>query len=193
MIHRDLLPLSRSLRARRRARESAVADTDRRRMKGTRMRATLCSALILAAAVVFAAPVVADAPVSGTYRANGKDAKLAYAVAVKHEPFSGKEAVTIVFTEKDPSTEKKPDITASFGKLGNALIVTITKDGSVIGCEVAHTALKHMGASTIGRLKLQDLKWQGPVLKGRLTTGGPVDLFDEKWEADLTFDVKAPS
>ena len=152
------------------------------------------STLLLAVGVAaVVASVAADAPVSGTYRANGKDAKLAYALAVKHEPFGGKEAVTIIFSEKDPSTEKRPDITASFGKLGSALIVTLTRDGSVIGCEVAHSALKHSGASTIGRLKSQDFKWQGGMLKGRLTTGGPADLFDEKWEADLTFDVKGPS
>jgi hypothetical protein len=130
--------------------------------------------------------------VSGTYRANGKDAKLAHAVAVKREAFSGREAVTIVLSEKDPGRQEKPDFVAGFGELGSALVVSITKDGSVFSCQVAHAALKHMGASTSGQLKVEGFAWDGGKVRGRLTTGGPAKLFDESWEADLTFEAKAP-
>jgi hypothetical protein len=40
---------------------------------------------------------------------------------VKREPFSGKEAITVILTEKDPKSVQKPEFDASFGKLGSAL------------------------------------------------------------------------
>jgi hypothetical protein len=147
---------------------------------------------IVAAAVVCAlvAPVGSQTMVKGSYRANGQEAKLAYVLATKAEAFAGKEAVTLILTEKDPSKQKNPEITASFGDLGSALIVGISKDGGIHSCQVAHTALKRMGANSIGKLKVEGLQWSGGTVKGRLTTGGPVDLFDEKWEVDVTFEAK---
>jgi hypothetical protein len=41
-------------------------------------------------------------------------------------------------------------------------------------------------------LQLEGLKWEGELVKGKLTTKGPAKLFDETWEADLTFETKAP-
>jgi len=151
---------------------------------------TLAAAALLGAVALPAAGQ--DPPVKGTYRANGKDAKLTHIVAVKHEPFSGKEAVTLVFTEKDPKGEKSPEITVSFGSLGSALIVGVTRDGGVFSCEVAHTALEHMGASSLGKLKTDGLTFSDGTVRGRLTTSGPVPLFDETWEVDLTFNAKLP-
>ena len=57
--------------------------------------------------------------VSGIFRGNGKEAKLAYVSAQWREPFNGKPGIMLVFTEKDHSKEKKPDMGAMFGKYGS--------------------------------------------------------------------------
>jgi hypothetical protein len=39
---------------------------------------------------------------------------------------------------------------------------------------------------------LQDYHSQGGQIWGHLTSGGPIDVFDEKVAIDLTFHTKAP-
>lgn len=146
----------------------------------------------LVASLSVPAVALAANTVSGVYRANGKDAKLLHAVAVPHEDFAGQKAITVVFTENEPKDGKDPSIGASFGRYGSALVVSILRDGSVFGCEVAHQALEHMGASSIGKLEADNLQWANGELSGHLTTHGKTSLFEESWEVDLTFAVKQP-
>ena len=155
-----------------------------------RSRALLsCCCLIVTATVLVAA---AAPSVSGLYRGNSKDARLAYVIAVAHEDFNGQPAVTLVFTEQDTAGDPQADVKAPFGEFGSALVVSLLRDGSVFACEVGHTALKHMGASSIGKLKTEDFKWARGEVRGKLSTLGPVGLFEETWEVDLTFRVKLP-
>jgi hypothetical protein len=49
-----------------------------------------------------------------------------------------------------------------------------------------------MGANSLGKLTVERLQWGGGTVKGRLVTRGPVALFDETWEVDLTFEVRTP-
>src|SRR5262245_41428946 len=57
--------------------------------------------------------------VTGIFKGNGKDAKLAYVSAHWREPFGDKPSIVLVFTEKDHSKDKKPDFNAGFGKFGS--------------------------------------------------------------------------
>jgi hypothetical protein len=104
-------------------------------MSNTRLIGTTLGLLVAAA---FAR--AEDAPVSGVFKGNGKEAKLAYITATKGEPFMDKPTIVLVMTEKDHSKEAKPHIGAMFGRFGSALIVTVQPDGSIIGCEVVHQA-----------------------------------------------------
>jgi hypothetical protein len=151
----------------------------------------ILSASLLASCWLSAAALAAGC-VSGVYRANGQEAKLAYAVAVPHEDFAGQHAITVVFTEKQPESGKDPSIGASFGHYGSALVVSILRDGSVFGCEVANLALNNTGASSIGKLKAENLQCTTGELAGHLTTQGKTSLFEESWEVDLNFKVKQP-
>src|SRR5260221_14004171 len=63
---------------------------------------------VCAVATSFA--VAEDAPVSGTFKGNGKEAKLAFVTALKGEPYLDKPTIVLVMTEKDHSQEKKPEI-----------------------------------------------------------------------------------
>ena len=65
--------------------------------------------------------------VTGIFKGNGKDAKLACVSAHWREPFADKSSIVLVFTEKDHSKDKKPDFNAGFGKFGSALVVRCTK------------------------------------------------------------------
>jgi hypothetical protein len=90
--------------------------------------------------------------VTGIFKGNGKDAKLAYVSAHWREAFGDKPSMVLVFTEKDHSKDKKPDFNAGFGKFGSALIVSLHEDGDIFGCEVVHSALKHQNFSSIGKI-----------------------------------------
>jgi hypothetical protein len=133
-----------------------------------------------------------DPPVSGVYKGNGQEAKLAYVSSKKGETFADKPTIVLVFTEKDHSKAKKPDFDALFGKYGSALIITVHEDGSVVGCQVAHTALKKSGFSSVGRIKMSDFKLENGKMQGKLSTGGEDEFFGDKWEVDIKFQAKAP-
>ena len=152
----------------------------------------LFAAALLAA---LAAPATADdkkeaAPVSGTFTGNGKEAKLAF-VSSKKSDF-GKDKVTLIFTEKDHSKEKDAETAAMFNKCGSALIITVTPEGKVTGCQVCHEAHKKSGFNDIGTLETKEFKIADGKITGQLTTGGVKETFGEKWEVKLTFEVKKP-
>jgi len=125
--------------------------------------------------------------VTGVFKGNGKDAKLAYVSAHWREPFSDKPSMVLVFTEKDHSKDKKPDFNAGFGKFGSALIVSLHEDGDIFGCEVAHGALKHQNFSSIGKINTNDFEYADGQVKGELTTDGSADVFGESWEVNVKF------
>ena len=125
--------------------------------------------------------------VTGEFKGNGKDAKLAYVSAHWREPFGDKPSIVLVFTEKDHSKDKKPDFNAGFGKFGSALIVSLHEDGDIFGCEVAHSALKHQNFSSIGKINTNDFEYADGKVQGGLTTDGPADVFGESWEANVKF------
>src|SRR5258708_2689759 len=125
--------------------------------------------------------------VTGVFKGNGKDAKLAYVSAHWREPFGDKPSIALVFTEKDHSKDKKPDFNAGFGKFGSALIVSLHEDGDLFGCEVAHTALKHQNFSSIGKINTNDFEYADGQVKGELATDGAADVFGETWEVDVKF------
>lgn len=149
-------------------------------MKHTLTRTLALTALLMAASVATAA----DPAVTGTFMGNGKDGKLAFAIAKKSEPFSGKETVEVTLTEKD--TGGNP-FKAVFGEFGSALVLKIDSAGDIIGCQVVHSAHQKQGFSSLGRIKAENYKLDQGVISARVTTGGEVDTFGEKWAVDLTF------
>ena len=153
-------------------------------------RRTLSFAVVLALALGAAGLAGAAGEVSGKYVGNGTPAKLAHALVLPHEEFSGKKAYTLVLTEKDPAKQEKPDFWASFGKLGHALIINVDVEGGIFGTQVAHQGLEKSGFSSSGSLSVEGFKLDGGMLSGRFYTDGVQEFFGDKWEVDLT--VKAP-
>src|SRR5437667_623545 len=125
--------------------------------------------------------------VTGVFKGNGKDAKLAHVSAHWREPFSDKPSMVLVFTEKDHSKDKKPDFNAGFGKFGSALIVSLHEDGDIFGCQVVHTAHKKQGFSSIGQIKTNNFQFADGQVQGELTTDGQAEAFGETWEVNLKF------
>jgi hypothetical protein len=125
--------------------------------------------------------------VSGVFKGNGKEGNLAYASAQWREPFSDKTSIELVFTEKDQSKTKKPEMDAMFGKLGSALIISVHEDGSIFGCQVVHSAHKKQGFSSIGNIEMPEFTYSDGKVEGELSTNGEVDTFGEKWEVKLKF------
>jgi hypothetical protein len=125
--------------------------------------------------------------VTGEFKGNGKDAKLAFVSAHWREPFGDKPSIVLVFTEKDHSKDKKPDFNAGFGKFGSALIVSLHEDGDIFGCEVVHSALQHKNFSSIGTIKTNDFEYADGQVKGELTTDGQAEIFGETWGVNVKF------
>ena len=125
--------------------------------------------------------------VTGSFKGNSKDARLAYVSARWGEPFSGKSGIVLVFTEKDHSKESKPDISAMFGKFGSALIISLHEDGEIYGCQVVHSAHQKQGFSSIGNIETTDFTYGDGKVEGELTTNGQVDTFGETWDVNLKF------
>ena len=151
-----------------------------------------CGVAVLA--LVLAGPVAGDekksAPVSGKFTGNGQEAKLAHASASKHD--SNQDWTVLIFTEKDHAKAKNPQTKALFGDFGSALVITVTPEGTVVGCSAVHAAHKKSGFTDIGTLETADFKIADGKVSGKLTTGGVKDTFGEKWEVDLKFEVKKP-
>jgi hypothetical protein len=133
-----------------------------------------------------------QAPVSGLFKGNGKEAKLVYVSALKGEPLADKPTIVLVMTEKDHLKEKKPYIKAGFGHFGSALIVTVYHDGKIVGCEVAHTAHEKGAFTALGDLTMKDFKLDDGKIEGKLATKGEVKTFGQTWEVNLKFKAKAP-
>lgn len=125
--------------------------------------------------------------VTGLFKGNGKEAKIAYVSAHWQEPFGDKASMKLVFTEKDHSKVKKPDFDAAFGKLGSALIISLHEDGGIFGCQVVHTAHSKQGFSSIGSIRTNNFKYEDGKVEGELTTDKQVDTFGETWEVNLKF------
>jgi hypothetical protein len=133
-----------------------------------------------------------EPPVSGLFRGNGQEARLQYVSAHRSKSSQDKPTVVLIFTEKDHSKDKNPRFGAGFGRFGSALVITVDHEGDIIGCEVAHSAHAKSGFTDIGRMKLSDYKIADGKVKGKLSSGGEVETFGEKWEVKLKFEVKAP-
>ena len=125
--------------------------------------------------------------VTGVFKGNGKEAKLAYVSAHWREPFNNQPGMVLVFTEKDPSKDEKPDFNAAFGKFGSALIISLHEDGGIFGCQVVHTAHEKQGFSSIGQIKTNNFQFADGQVQGELTTDGQVEVFGETWEVNLKF------
>lgn len=130
--------------------------------------------------------------VNGTFLGDGKDGNIQHLIVQKREPFSDQAAIRLVFTEKDPAGSQKPDFDAGFKKLGSALIISVHRDGGIFGCEVAHSAHEKSPFSALGEIKMEDFVVTASTVSGRITTGGELDAFGQKWNVNLTFSAPLP-
>lgn len=163
----------------------------------SRKSAAAILALLVANYSLAQAPAKLDPPVkptvTGKFVGNGKNAAIKYVTVEEHERFSDQDAITLIFTEKDPAAVKKPSFDAMFGKLGSSLILNVHYDGGIFGCQVAHSAHQKQGFSSIGEIKMVDFKIAGGNVSGHVSTGKELDAFGEKWEVDLTFAAPMPA
>jgi hypothetical protein len=156
----------------------------------------LCLALCVAAFAgsMFVSSLCAadDSSVSGLFKGNGKEAKLAFVSARKGEPFADKPTTVLILTEKDHSKDKRADIKAGFGDYGSALVITFNDEGKIVGCVIAHSAHKKSGFSSVGNITMTDFKRDDGKIQGKISTKGEQEFFGDKWEINLSFKTPAP-
>jgi hypothetical protein len=142
-----------------------------------------------------AAAQAPGAPVSGIYVANGQPAVLTDASVRADDPVDGKPVHAFVFTAA-PQAEVVDVINdARQGKLGDAIIIRVDDDGSIIGADLAHHGLKngdHGWVSTVGVLSINNYRVAGGVITGHVTSGGPHEFGGQQINVDFTFHTKAP-
>jgi hypothetical protein len=98
-----------------------------------------------------------------------------------------------VFTAKDQGNDDKAATDALFGNFGDAIIIRLEPDGTVIGADVIHSGLQSPGSVSIGGVfTVKNYSAANGQISGQLTTNGPTDVFDHKLNVDLTFHTKAP-
>jgi hypothetical protein len=156
--------------------------------------AVVASAATPAAPASSAAPAAAGPAVSGSFTGNGKPAVLTQVTAHKDDPFDDQPVTSLVFTAKDQAGDDKAAFDALFGKFGDAIVIKVEPDGSVIGADIVHSDLQSPSGSVSisGVFTLKDYKAAGGQISGHLTSGGPTDVFGQKVDVDLTFHTKAP-
>ncbi|HXQ11003.1 MAG TPA: hypothetical protein VN805_08415 [Caulobacteraceae bacterium] len=152
------------------------------------------SAAPTSAAAAAAAPTpVAGPAVSGSYTVDGKAAVLTQVTTHKDDPFDGQPVTDLVFTAKDQAGDAKAADDALFGNFGDAMVVKIEPDGSVIGADIVHSGLKEQGSVSLsGVLTVKNYQGAGGQISGELTSAGPTDVFGQKVDVDLTFHTAAP-
>lgn len=155
-----------------------------------RFKSYCAAALVI---VLVSAGAFAQSKVSGVFKGNDKPATLTQVTAHKGEE-SGKPVTILVFSSKDQAGNPKPDFDALFGKFGDALVVKVFADGQVYSGDIVHSNLDAPGGSiqTFGVLKISDYKLADGKISGHLTSNGPHEFHDLKWEVDLTFESTAP-
>jgi hypothetical protein len=131
--------------------------------------------------------------VKGKYVGNGKEAKLAFAVVVPHDPWQDEPAYTLVLSEKDPGKSTSASTEALFGKLGDALTISFTKSGKVIGTQVCHQSLKKAGFSSIGVMEVEGFKLDGGSVSARFFTKAEQEFFGDRWSVDLSAKAALPA
>lgn len=136
----------------------------------------------------------AETAISGAYTVNGKAATLTQVTAHKGDPVFDKPVTEIVFTAKDQKGDPKAAFNAVFNKYGDAIVVKVAANGDIVGADLAHSGWSRQGmpVSTSGTLKIVDFSTAGGEISGRLTSSGVKTFFDDKFEVDITFKVKAP-
>jgi hypothetical protein len=144
-----------------------------------------------AAAAQSPAPASSGPAVSGVFTGDGKQAALTEVIAHRDDPFDGKPVTALVFSEKDQAGSAQPTMDALFGTFGNAMVVRVEPDGTVIGADVVHSGLGEHSVSISGVLKIESFSMAGGQIAGHLTSGGDTDVFGHKLNVDLTFHAKA--
>lgn len=129
---------------------------------------------------------------SGKFVGDGKPAVIKHVTVNERKGFGGKQALTLIFTEKDPKHAENLESDAFFKRFGSALILSVHYDGEIFGCEVAHTAHTKTAFSSSGRIRMKEFEIAGGRITGHATTDGIVDSLDQKWEVDLKFALPLP-
>ncbi len=156
------------------------------------MNRLLHRTLPLFAVILFIAPLSAQGDstaISGSFKGNGQDAKLAHAVAFKGDPYDGKATIEVILSEKAPSSDSSTGQMMT-GKLGNCLILKITDDGKLIGTQVYHLTHDKKPFSSIGEIKLTEVKKSDTSIQGKLSTSGEKKFFSQLWQIELSFKAK---
>ena len=118
--------------------------------------------------------------VTGVFKGNGKDAKLAHVSAHWREPFGDKPSIVLVFTEKDHSKDKKPDFNAGVRQVRQRIDRLAPRRRRHLWLRGgAQRASEHKTSARSARSRRTTSSIADGKVKGELTTDGQADMFGE--------------
>lgn len=165
-------------------------------MKHFKLPPLLVATYLASTLIQMNSPLSAQGPITprveGTFLGDGEGGNIQFLLVQNREPFDGQTAIQLIFTEKDPTGVKDPAFEARFKRLGSALVLSVFRDGTIFGCEVAHTAFSNASFSAIGEIEMSKFSVTDNRISGHVTTGGELDAFDQRWSVELTFTAPLP-
>ena len=125
--------------------------------------------------------------VTGIFTGNGTKRKaLAFVSAHWQEPFSGKNGIALVFTEKDHSKEKKPDTPAMFGRFGRSSSRSM-KMADLWFAGWCTARQRTRGFSSVGNIEATEFTYADGKVEGEISTNGPVETLATSGEVKIKF------
>jgi hypothetical protein len=133
---------------------------------------------------------------SGTYRVNGKDAKLNHMTVMPAGCFH--DGVAFVLSEKEVQAKPKETIddvgfNAQMGALGDAVVVKVCsrRDAwEVDNSNFSHSGLKPAAGTWVGQLKVEGMTVANGEYSGHVVSIKDAKILDQPLELDITFHAK---
>jgi hypothetical protein len=127
---------------------------------------------------------------SGSYLGNDREAKLEFLHVVTMDKWD-EPAWTILVSEKAPRPNSSWDSGCQYGDYGDALMVTITETGGVIGTQICHQEFAQ-GFSASGVLNVEPFAIENGVMKAHVATREEQEFSDVRYSIDLDLEVTLP-
>ena len=158
-----------------------------------RQRAAVRSTLVvLAISIATTVAVAQKGTIKGTFILNGVDAKLTNVRAVRTMLDDGKKKMpgyAVLLSAKPASGDIMPWRTGEPAERGSFIFMMLEANGAVWIAEMGHANRKGSRFGVVTEIKKMAFEVKGDQLTGRYGSQGEETFSDDRYTADLTFDV----
>jgi hypothetical protein len=162
------------------------------------MRTAMSISSVVLISCLSANAFAAGSSFSGTYRVNGKDAKLNYMTVMPGGCF--KDGIAFALSEKEVQPKPKESIgdvgfNAQMKSFGDAVVVTVCSrhdTWEVDHSNFSHSALKDAAGTWVDQLKVEGVTVANGEYSGHLVSIKDAKILDQPLEVNIVFHAKLP-